>query len=43
MASVYELAQQIKRQEQRGGGNQFFDNSMRVMQYLDERSIKNYC
>ena len=38
MASVYELAQQIKRQEQRGGGNQFFDNSMRVMQYLDERS-----
>ena len=40
MASIYELAQQINRgkQSSQGGDNQFFDNSMRVMQHLEERS-----
>ena len=40
MASVFELAQQINRQKQQGqgGGNQYFDNSMRVMEHLEERS-----
>ena len=40
MASIYELAQQINRKKQQGqgGGNQFFDNSMRVMEHLEQRS-----
>lgn len=38
MASVFELAQQINRKKQQNSGNQFFDNSMQVMQYLDNRS-----
>tara|TARA_R110000824_G_scaffold12814_1_gene55914 strand:+ start:2537 stop:4096 length:1560 start_codon:yes stop_codon:yes gene_type:complete len=38
MASIFELAQKINRNKQQSGGNQYFDNSMQVMKYLDERS-----
>jgi hypothetical protein len=39
MSSIYELAQRINRQKQgTGGGNQYFDNAMQVMQILDQKS-----
>ena len=42
MASIYEITQQIlgDKQKRQGGGNQYFNNALQIMNYIDDQDKK---